>query len=460
MMFVAKVKSEGLAHLSYFVGSGTEACVIDPRRDCEEYLRIASEKEMRIRYIFETHRNEDYAIGSLELASMTGAEIFHGGAIPFNYGRNLHDGQEFLLGDVRIKAIATPGHTYEHFCYSLTDLNTGDEPVTVFTGDALFAGDVGRTDLSGVDRREELSAMLFDSLFDKIIPLGMGVIVHPGHGAGSVCGGNISDMEETTIGIELESNPMLSLTREEFIARKVKERIERPPYFTKMEQINLNGPPLLARIPMPRPLPVKDFQSAMKGNMAVLDIRMPYSFGGAHIQGSISLWLEGLSQYGGYLLDYDRPILLVVEDRAQVQEAVRSLIRIGYDDIPGYLRVGMDMWCRAGAPVEMTRLTTPSKVKEWIDSGKDITLVDVRNLHELRSGVIAGSKLVHVGSVESRMNEIPRDKPVVIYCSSGYRGSTGAELLHKNGYSDVWNMLGGTNAWKELGYPMVPPSQD
>jgi hydroxyacylglutathione hydrolase len=459
-MFIAKVKSEGLAHISYFIGSGTEACVIDPRRDCEEYLQLAMEKEMRVRYIFETHRNEDYAIGSVELASITGAEIFHGGAIPFNYGRDLHDGQEFALGDVRIKAIATPGHTYEHFCFSLTDLASGDEPIMVFTGDALFAGDVGRTDLSGQQHREKLSGLLYDSLFDKILPLGMGVIVHPGHGAGSVCGGNISDRDETTIGIELESNPMLSLSREQFVDRKMKERIERPPYFSKMEEINLNGPPLLGRLPSPRPLPVPDFNSAMKGNMTVLDIRMPHSFGGAHIPGSLSIWLEGLSEYGGYYLDYERPILLVVENRNQLTEAVRSLVRIGYDDIPGYLRVGMDMWCRAGAPVAMTKMTTPAQVKGWIESGKEIALVDVRNMHEVRSGVIANSKIIHIGSIESRLNDIPRDKPIIIYCSSGYRGGMGAGLLLKNGYTDVWNMLGGSNAWKALGYPMVEPGQD
>jgi hydroxyacylglutathione hydrolase len=459
-MFVAKVKSEGLAHISYFIGSGTEACVIDPRRDCQEYLRMASEKELRIRYIFETHRNEDYVIGSVELASLTGAEIFHGDAIPFNYGRKLHDGQEFALGDVRIRAIATPGHTYEHYCFSLVDVNSGDEPVMVFTGDALFAGDVGRTDLSGEEHRETLSGMLHDSLFEKILPLGMGVIVHPAHGAGSVCGGNISDREETTIGIELGSNPMLSLTREQFIAVKMKERIERPPYFSKMEEVNLNGPPLLGMLPSPRPLPVRDFRAAMKGNMTVVDVRMPHSFGGAHIPGSLSIWLEGLSQYGGYFLDYDRSILLVVEDKGQLEEAVRSLIRIGYDDILGYLRVGMDMWCRAGAPVAMTQMTTPTQVIGWIDSGKELTLVDVRNLHELRSGVIANSKIIHIGSVESRLNEIPRDRPVVVYCSSGYRGGLGAGLLLGNGYLNVWNMLGGTNAWKALGYPMVGPAQD
>jgi hydroxyacylglutathione hydrolase len=459
-MFVAKVKSEGLAHISYLVGSGTEACVIDPRRDCDEYLRIAADKEVRIRYIFETHRNEDYAIGSIELASMTGAEIFHGGAIPFNYGRNLHDGQEFLLGNVRIRALATPGHTYEHFCFSLTDLTTGDEPLMVFTGDALFAGDVGRTDLPGEEHREEMSGLLHDSIFDKIIPLGMGVIVCPAHGAGSVCGGNISDREDTTIGIELENNPMLSMTREEFVAAKVKERIERPPYFRKMEEINLNGPPLLGSLPSPRPLPVDDFRSAMNGNPTVLDVRMPHSFGGAHIAGSMSVWLDGLSQYGGYYLDYERPLLLVIENKSQLQDAVRSLIRIGYDDIPGYLRVGVDMWCRAGAPVEMTRLTTASQVKGWIDSGKDLVLVDVRNRHELSSGVIENSKIIHIGAVESRLEEIPRDRPVVIYCSSGYRGGMGAGLLLRNGYTEVWNMLGDTNAWKALGYPMVKNAQD
>ena len=459
-MFVAKVKSEGLAHISYLIGSGADACVIDPRRDCGEYLRIAAEKEMRIRYIFETHRNEDLATGSIELANMTGAEIYHGGAIPFRYGRALFDGQEFPLGEVVIRAIATPGHTYEHYCFSLVDLSTGDEPVMVFTGDALFSGDVGRTDLPGEAHRRELSGMLYDSLFERIVPLGMGVIVHPAHGAGSVCGGNISDREETTIGIELESNPMLSLTREEFIEWKMEEKLERPPYFRKMEEINLSGPPILGNLPMPRPLPVPDFRAAMKDGMAVLDVRMPHSFGGAHIAGSLSVWLEGLSQYGGYYLDYDTPILLVVEGRDQLQDAVRALVRIGYDAIPGYLRVGMDMWYRAGAPVETTQLTTPQQVKAWIDAGKDLTLVDVRNIHELRSGAISGSKLIHIGSVEARMDEIPRDRPVVIYCSSGYRGGMGAGLLLKNGYTNVWNMLGGTNAWKALGYPMSRKAQD
>lgn len=279
-MFVAKVKSEGLAHISYFVGSGTDACVIDPRRDCDEYLRLAGKKEMNIRYVFETHRNEDYAIGSIELANMTGAEILHGGALPFNYGRNLMDGEEFPLGDVRIKALATPGHTYEHFCFSLIDPKAGGEPVMVFTGDALFAGDVGRTDLLGEEHRQELSGLLYDSLFDKIIPLGMGVIVCPAHGAGSVCGGNISEREDTTIGIELQSNSMLSLTREEFVAKKMKEKIERPPYFRKMEEINLNGPPLLGRLPMPRPLPVPDFRSAMKATRPFSTFGCPIPSGG------------------------------------------------------------------------------------------------------------------------------------------------------------------------------------
>jgi hydroxyacylglutathione hydrolase len=459
-MFVAKVKSEGLAHISYFVGSGTEACVIDPRRDCDEYIRLAAGKEMRIRYILETHRNEDFAVGSMELASMTGAEIFHGGAIPFKYGRNLQDGQEFPLGDVIIIALATPGHTYEHFCFKLIDKATGSDPVMVFTGDALFAGDVGRTDLPGPEHQEELSGMLYDSLFERILPLGMGVIVNPAHGAGSVCGGNISEREDTTIGIELETNPMLSLTREEFITRKMNEKIERPPYFRKMEEINLHGPPLLGALPRPRPLPVQDFRSAMKGKVSVLDVRMPHSFGGAHIAGSFSVWLEGLSQYGGYCLDYDRPLLLVVENHYQVEETVRSLVRIGYDDVLGYLRTGMDMWCRAGAPVEMTHLTTPSQVKEWIGSGKDLVLVDVRNIHELKTGVIADSKIIHIGSIETRLDEIPRDRPVIIYCSSGYRGGMGAGLLLRNGYTEVWNMLGGTNAWKALGYPLVGRDQD
>ncbi len=250
-MFLEKVKSEGIAHLSYILGDGSEAVVIDPRRDCEVYINIADREGTRITRIFETHRNEDYVVGSQDLAHRTGATIHHGKGLDFSYGEDVSEGDSFELGDLRLTILETPGHTLESISIVVTDKNYGDDAVAVFTGDALFIGDVGRTDFYP-DRAREVAGALYDSIFNKILPLGDQTILCPAHGAGSVCGDSMASREFSTLGHERLNNPVLQKTaREDFIEFKVNEHHYQPPYFRKMEEYNQHGPPPLDNLPNP-----------------------------------------------------------------------------------------------------------------------------------------------------------------------------------------------------------------
>jgi hydroxyacylglutathione hydrolase len=242
-MIFERIKSAGIAHNSCLIGSGSEAAVIDPRRDCQIYIDSAQEKGSKIKYIFETHRNEDYVIGSIELNDITGAEIYHGSGLNWKYGNTVQYGQEFQIGELRLRAINTPGHTDESMSYTIADLATGETTIMVFTGDALFVGDVGRTDLYGPKEALRLASNLYDSIFHKLLPLGDGVILCPAHGAGLVCRLHIANRDESTLGIERIQNPVFQIkNKDRFIKYKIAEHPERPHYFRQMEKYNLEGP--------------------------------------------------------------------------------------------------------------------------------------------------------------------------------------------------------------------------
>ena len=446
-----------MAHNSYFVGSEDEAVVIDPRRDCDVYIDLARREEVKIKYVFETHRNEDYAIGSTELINLAGAEIFHGPGLNWGYGNTLHDSEVFHIGSLKITALHTPGHTDESMSYVLADLSSSEEPVMVFTGDALFVGDVGRIDLYGPEEAPRLAAALYDSIFNKILPLGDGVILCPAHGAGSVCGGNISDRDESAIGIERTQNPVLQLiNREDFIEHKVSEHHERPPYFRQMEKYNLEGPPLLGRLPNPPPLTPVGFKEEMERGAVVVDARTPPAFGGAHIKGSYSIWLEGLPAYAGWVLSYEKPILLVLECSDHLDKAVRYLVRLGYDNITGYLRRGIEAWYDSGFKIEYMGLSSVHELKQRLDRGEDVLVLDVRDENEWKEGHIKGALHIYLGQLESRLSEIPRDRPITIVCNVGHRASLAASVLLRAGYPNVCcDVLGSTRAWRASKFPMA-----
>jgi len=252
-MLFERIVSEGIAHNSYLIGSGGRAAVIDPRRDCDIYLEIARRNELVITHIFETHRNEDYTIGSRELEKRCGAEILHGERMAFAYGKPVKEGDRFILGSLVVSVLETPGHTEESISLVLQDTEVSDQPYMVFSGDTLFAGDIARTDFFGEERKAEMAKKIYESITHKILPLGDGVILCPAHGAGSVCGGEIADHPFTTLGYEKKTNPQLASGLELFISRRVTESPYFPPYFRQMETYNRDGAQILHRLPDLRP---------------------------------------------------------------------------------------------------------------------------------------------------------------------------------------------------------------
>jgi len=451
-----RIRSEGIAHNSYLIGSGSEGAVIDPRRDCQIYAELAQQKGLRIRYIFETHRNEDYVIGSVELNKLTQAEIYHGPGLDWKYGNTLRDGQEFQIGTLRLTSLHTPGHTDESMSYAVADLSSGQATVLLFTGDALFVGDVGRTDLYGPEQAPRLASKLYDSIFSKLLPLGDGVILCPAHGAGSVCGLNIDDRDESTLGIERVQNPALQLTnRDDFIRYKVAEKPERPPYFRQMEKYNLEGPPLLGCMPLPAPLTPSEFREEMEKGATVVDTSAPAAFGGAHIKGAYSIWLEGLPAFAGWVLSYDKPILLVLEDESHLERAVRYLIRAGYDWIVGFVKGGTEGWYNAGFPTESLHLLSVHQLKSMIDRAEELVILDTRTQDEWDSGHIEGALHIYVGHLEERLDKVPADKPVAVICNVGHRAGIGASILLRVGFTQVYNVLGSVKAWVAVGYPIT-----
>lgn len=455
-MILERIKSEGLAHNSYFIGSGHLAVVIDPRRDIQIYLDLARQHELKIAYILETHRNEDFVIGSRELANITGAGVYHGARLDWKYGNIAKEGHEFNLGKLKIVAISTPGHTNDSISYVLTDLASGDYPVMVFTGDTLFVGDTGRVDFYGENETPNQAASLYQSIYQRLLPLGEGVIICPGHGAGSVCGQNIAERDESTLGIERHLNPILqSSDKASFIAQKIAEHHEKPPYFLRMEKYNLEGPPPLYSLMQPVAMTAGEFKEAMDNGGVVVDVRWPAAFGGSHIHGSYSIWIEGLSAYAGWYLPYDTPVLLVLEDPGQLETAVRYLRRIGYDQIAGFLRGGIEGWYNAGFKIEGLRLLSVHQLKAKTARQNDFIIVDVRGQDEWERGHIPGSRHIYVGHIEKRLHEIPRDKPVAVMCSVGHRSGIAAGILLRAGYEDIYSVPGGITAWRQAGFGLT-----
>jgi hydroxyacylglutathione hydrolase len=452
-MIFEKDKSKIVAHISYFIGSGREAFVVDPRRDIDIYLKLALKHGVNIKYVFETHRNEDYVIGSLELADKTGAIIYHGPWPEFKYGTVLYDGQKLSVGNLEIGAIHTPGHTPGCMSYSVTDLETGKDPVLVCTGDTLFIGDTGRTDFGGLVNRRAWSESLYHSIHKKLLPIGDNVILCPAHGSGSVCGSGIAEREFSTLGSERLMNPFLQLSKDDFIDLKVNEHHEYAPYFKKMEQYNLEGAPFIGNISYPKALSLGEFAKMVHDGAVIVDTRPPPSFGAGHIKGSYSINEARLSM-SGWVLPYDKPILLVLGNPEHLEYVYRSLLRIGYDNIEGYLHKTMASWYNAAKPVSSFGLTTVMALKEKIDKGVDLMIIDVRNLEEYEEGHIKGCKNFYAGRIAEYMEKIPRDKPVALICKSGTRSGFASSILHRNGFDNIINVLGGMTAWKNAGYPV------
>lgn len=451
-MLFERFESEGLAHYSYLIGDGNQAVVIDPRRDARVYVERAAHAGMQVTHVLETHRNEDYVIGSGELADLTGATVLHSGEgdLDYGYGEPIMDGETVTVGRLELKALHTPGHTLGHMSYLLHDPD-GD-PWIIFTGDALFAGDVGRTDFYGADRLDEITGLLYETLFEKILPLGDEVIVCPAHGAGSACGTAIAERTWTTVGLERKYNPKLQYTDRDAFVANVGKMLEYPPYFSMMEVLNLEGPPVMGALPAVPALRPYEF-AAQATDAQVVDTRMELGFGAAHVPGAVSIPEGRLASYAGWFLTYNRPILLVTETN-DVSQPVRILARMGYDDVTGFLAGGMLAWHTAGLTSERIETITVQELCHRLDQDEEPWILDVRSQEEVARNEIPTAHNVHLTQLTERMDEVLQGQRVYIFCGSGLRSMISASLLQRAGYDDVTVILGGLAGWSSVSCPL------
>jgi hydroxyacylglutathione hydrolase len=446
-----RIESRGISHYSYLVGDGNEALVIDPRRDCDLYVELAQHAGMRIAHILETHRNEDYVVGSLELATRTGAEIWHAdGQLDYRYGRAAEPGQTWQLGSYSIAALPTPGHTAGSLSYVLHEAD--GSPYAVFTGDALFAGDVGRVDFLGSDRVEEMARTLYETLQRRLLPLGDEVIVCPAHGSGSVCAAAISSRPVTTIGIERRHNPKLLVKdEEEFVAAHARD-LPKAPYFRRMEVLNVEGAPILGSLPAPPPLSAAAFEQRA-ADALVVDTRMELGFSAGHVPGAVSLPSEILPAFAGWILPYETPLLLVNET-ASPDETVRALIRLGFDDLDGSLAGGMLAWHTSARASQSVATITVEELCRRLDDREKLTLLDVRTNEEIAGGEIEGAVHIDLAEVGERGRELAAGRPVYVFCGAGLRSMIAASLLQRQGLEDITVALGGLAAWRSSACPI------
>jgi hydroxyacylglutathione hydrolase len=450
-MLFERVFSEGIAHNSYIIGDTGKAAVIDPRRDVDIYPEIAARNGCTITHIFETHRNEDYVIGSLALADRCGAGIFHGAAMDFTYGNAVHEGDIFTFGSLSLQVLTTPGHTEESISLVMRDSRSGNAPLLVFSGDTIFSGDIARTDFFGDARKEEMAGKIYDSISQKILPLGDGTIILPAHGAGSVCGGEITDHPFTTAGYEKATNHYLQNGRAEFIALRKTESPYLPPYFRTMEQYNREGAPLM-HPPALRLLEVSELARLIKTGCQLLDIRAPGGFAAGHIPGSYSIWRGGISSFAGWFLNYRDPVILIDDYNQNPEQVTLPLFRLGYDNVIGILAGGITAWYKNAGEIGSVKTCSVQELKTQLDNSTPFIL-DVRDIRNRRAvGHIRGSSHVYVGELPRHLREIPADEPVYVYCDAGYKASIAASILAQHHYREVTNVLGGMTAWKQAGF--------
>jgi hydroxyacylglutathione hydrolase len=457
-MLFERIESTGLAHYSYLLGARGEAVVIDPRRDVEEYVRRAQKQGLRITHILETHRNEDYVVGSVALAERTGAHIWHADAqLPYEYGEGVHDEQVWNIGGLRLEAIHTPGHTPGSMSYLLHDL-TG-APWMVFCGDVLFAGEVGRVDLPDPARIEEAAAELHQSIFERILPLGDELLLCPAHGSGSACGSSIVDRPWTTLGMERRHNPRLAHTKKDDFVAHVARVLERPPYFRRMERINLIGAAGAETVSLAAPLQAEEMAEAMRESW-VLDVRPSLAFAAGHIPGALSIWPGGVSSFAGWFLDNERPLLLVTTADEAVASTQTELLRMGFDRLSGYLAGGMHSWLTDGLYVERLPTMTVHELCRHLDDGQTPYILDVRSDEEIATdGAIPGAQHIHITQVPERSDEIPDDREVLVFCGTGLRSTTVASYLQYLGGYSVNVLLGGLAGWDSVSCPLEMASK-
>jgi hydroxyacylglutathione hydrolase len=442
-----------LAHASYMVGSGGEAAVIDPQRDIDQYLERAAEQGWQIRHVIETHLHADFVSGHHELAERTGARIYFGAAANALFEHiAVRDGDELRFGDCRMRFIETPGHTLESVCVLMEDLSAPGQPMVLFSGDTLFAGDVGRPDLSPTHTPQQLAAILYDSLHQKLMPLPDETIVYPAHGAGSLCGRQLSPESWSTLGRQKQTNYALrAASREEFVRLLTGEMPPRPEYFARDVDLNRRGAAALGEWKELEALSPAQVRLREQAGALVVDTRPPIEFAAAHVPGAIHIGLTGqYASWAARILGLDRELILCCEDDGHLEESRLRLARVGVENVRGYLRDGVAGWVRDGGQLDYIPQISAAEVRE-LRQKEPVCVLDVRETSEREAGCIEDSLSIPLGELQARLGEIPRDRLLIVHCQGGYRSSIATSLLRRAGIVDLANLTGGYDAWKANG---------
>ena len=459
-MIIEQIYTGCLAQGAYYIESEGEAAVIDPLREVHPYIDRASRSGARIKYVFETHYHADFVSGHVDLSKKTGAKIVLGPVLiePGYDAYIARDGEEFTLGKVKIRLIHTPGHTMESSCFLLIDEN-GKE-TALFTGDTLFIGDVGRPDLAQKVVEdltpEKLASHLYDSIHNKILPLPDDLIIYPAHGAGSPCGKKMSKETSDTLGNQKKTNYALdpSLSRETFIAKLLDGLTPPPGYFPANVIMNVKGYEPIDEVfkKSKNPLEPKEFEVvASETRPVILDTRNPGDFAKGHIPNSINIGLDGsFAIWVGTLIpDVNAPLLLIC-DEGREEEAITRLARVGFDNVIGYLKGGIEAWKKAGFEIDTVEEVTAEELAE-LYAKEDINIVDVRKNSEFNSEHIVEAMVAPLDYINESMKLINPDKKYYVHCAGGYRSMAFISILKSRGYDKLVNVIGGFRQIKETG---------
>ena len=440
-----------LAQASYLIGDGGEAAVVDPRRDVDEYIEEARRQGLSIRHVIETHLHADFVSGHRELAARTGARIYFGAKAGARFEHvAVRDGDEIRMGEVVLRFLETPGHTPESVSIVVTDRSKSAEPDSVLTGDTLFIGDVGRPDLLGAKMSAaELAGLLYDSLHEKLLRLPDATKVYPAHGAGSLCGRNISSDTSSTIGDQRRFNYALQpMAREEFVRMMTTDLPEAPAYFGRDVAMNREGAPELARLPEPDALSPEAVARMQARGALVLDTRPSAEYGTAHVPGSLHVGLSGqFASWAGALVAAEAPIVLVAEDPERASEARLRLARVGLENVRGWLEGGVAAWETSGRPLSSTEQITVDELARRLQEKGRPRVLDVRRPTEWQAGHIDGARHVPLNELPARGPELEKNAPLALICAGGYRSSIATSVLERQGFTRVSNVVGGMAAW-------------
>ena len=472
-MLLKRFYDTHLAQASYLIGcpASGEALVVDPNRDIEQYVRAAAEEGLKVTHVTETHIHADFVSGSRELAQHTGAALLLSdeGGTDWKYGfaaasgaSLLHDGDTFMVGNLRFDVLHTPGHTPEHLTFVVTDTPATDQPIGAITGDFVFVGDVGRPDL--LERAAKMEGTmepgartLFRSL-QRFKTLPDHIQIWPGHGAGSACGKALGAVPFSTLGYEKLVNWGLTAHDEdEFVTTVLAGQPEPPRYFAEMKRINKGGPRILGGFRRPARLPATRLQPLLAEHAVVIDTRSAAEYAARNIPGTINIPLnKSFNTWAGWLVPYDQEFYLIVNDECThcVDDAVRDLAMIGLDRLAGYVGTEvLDLWAGTGGSLDTVPQISAADLAERMRKG-DTTVLDVRGRAEWDAGHLFGARNVPVGYLVEQLDEIPRGHTVVVHCQSGARSAIAASLLRARGLHNVVNLTGGFAGWQAAGQPV------